>query len=139
MTAAKPEPQLQVVRPIWPKANDEAIRHSLWSYDRFSDTMMVHFHGKSLPAFAVSIEVGPYDYLFARVDPKTERVVGVQIEDFLTFAVSQQPSLAWALDFARLNGITREEAREILHGLKLAPVIRPNAATVAAELMALCA
>lgn len=139
MAVTKTEPRLQVFQPVWPNANDEGVRRALWSYDRDSDTMMVHFFGKSLPAVAVPIEVGPYDYVFARVDPQTERVVGVQIEDFLAFAVSAHPSLAWALGFARLNGITEAEAKEILRDLDPEPVVRPDAETLAVKLAALFA
>lgn len=94
MAMSNPESQLRVFHPIWPDANDLAVRRSLWSYDRFSDTMMVHFAGKPLSAVAVPLDIGPYDYLFARIDPETDRVVGVQIEDFLAFAVYQHPYLA---------------------------------------------
>lgn len=139
MAVTKPKPPLQVFHPIWPNANDEAVSRALWSYDRFSDTMMVHFSGKPLPAVAVPIEVGPYDYVFARVDPHTERVVGVQIEDFLAFAIAEHPSWGWALGFARLNGITDEQVEDILRHLDHEPVDRPDAQTLAAELTALCA
>lgn len=50
-----------------------------YSYDRSSDTLMIHFLGGPRPA--VCLDAGPHLYL--RVDPHSKEIVGLQIEHFL--------------------------------------------------------
>lgn len=76
-----------------------------WSYRRDSDTLLVDLYGRGRPALSVPLDVGERDYLFVRVDVKTDEVVGLQIEDFLAYAVIQHPELVDALTIAELDGI----------------------------------
>ena len=81
------------------------------SYDRASDTLMVHFYGRGRPAVSVpSPQPVARDFVFLRFDPETDELVGVQIEDFLDLYVPQHPeSLDWLGRRPELRGITREE------------------------------
>lgn len=79
------------------------------SYDRDSDTLMVHLYGRGLPA--VSIYRG--DGWYMRWNREQERVVGLQLEGFLARAVLDHPDLLDALDVADLRGITLEEVARV--------------------------
>ena len=86
--------------------------HSLdvaFSYDRDSDTMMVHFFGAPRPAVSISID-DPDDALYVRLDRTADEVVGLQIEGFIARFIGRHPEWADTLTIARLRGITRKEA-----------------------------
>ncbi len=70
-----------------------------FAYDRLSDTLLVTF-GDGAPRPGVSIPLSDFEYL--RVDAETEAIIGVQIEDFLDYAVYENGSY---LDFAEFAGI----------------------------------
>jgi hypothetical protein len=72
------------------------------AYDQDSDTIHVHLLGRSIPA--VSLVVG--DDMLVRWDRTAQRVVGVQIERFLSHVAPQHPELLDLLDIAELNGIS---------------------------------
>jgi hypothetical protein len=78
-----------------------------FSYDRDSDTMMVHFFGTPRPAVSISID-DPEDALYVRLDRAADEVVGLQIEGFITRFIFRHPDWADTLSIARLRGITRE-------------------------------
>jgi hypothetical protein len=79
------------------------------SYDRDSDTMMVHFFGA--PRSAVSISIDDLDdALYVRLDRAADEVVGLQIEGFMAQFMISHPDLADILSVARLRGIIRGEA-----------------------------
>jgi len=75
------------------------------SYDRESDTLMLHLFGRGRPG--ISVVVG--DYLYLRMDRERKQVFGFQIEGFLSHVVRRRPELLDALDVAELRGITLEE------------------------------
>ncbi len=84
-------------------------RDVAFSYDRDSDTMMVHFFGTPRSAVSISID-DPDDALYVRLDRTADEVVGLQIEGFLTRFIFRHPDWADTLSTARLRGITREDA-----------------------------
>ncbi len=69
-----------------------------FAYDRLSDTLLVTFGDGTLRP-GVSIPLSDFEYL--RVDTETEAIIGVQIEDFLDYAVYENGSY---LDFAEFAG-----------------------------------
>lgn len=79
------------------------------SYDRDSDTLMVHLYGRGFPA--VSIYRG--DGWYMRWNREQGRVIGLQLEGFLAQAVWREPDLLDALDVADLRGITLEEIARV--------------------------
>jgi hypothetical protein len=99
-------PNLETLRRLDPN-------RAVVSYDRASDTLMIHLFGRGRAAVSVPVPTdGDRDLVFWRVDPETEEIVGFQIEDFLRFYV---PSESSALDWlhprhgAELRGLTAAE------------------------------
>jgi hypothetical protein len=88
--------------------NDHS-RDVAFSYDRDSDTMMVHFFRTPRPAVSIAIEDSA-DALYVRLDRAADEVVGLQIEGFLSRFISRHPDWADTLSIARLRGLTREDA-----------------------------
>ena len=78
-------------------------------YDRRSDTLSIHFFGRGIPAVSVPVGDGERDLFYLRVDPTTNRPVGLQIEGFLAGFAALHPELAALLDIADLRGISRDE------------------------------
>lgn len=118
MAVTQEEPGIQTFSPRWP-ATDEVRGLLTFVYDRPTDTLFVDFYGRSLPAASIALEWGDHDYAFARVDPETHGVVGLQIEEFLLHAESHNPWLLDALEYAELRGITPREVEELRR--RLAP------------------
>jgi len=79
------------------------------SYDRSSDTLLIHLFGRGRPSISVPIE----RYLYAMVDPESEKIIGVHIEGFLAQAVPEHPGEIEILDHAELRGITPVEVRAL--------------------------
>ena len=69
-----------------------------FSYDRDSDSLLVHFHGRGRAA--VSIEVG--DNAYVRLDRAAGQIVGLHLENFLRALVPRHPEL---LDHSAVFGI----------------------------------
>ena len=122
---------LRTFRPRWPDPADVDAETVAFAYWAEIDTLMVDFAGSPLPAVAVPLDLGDgdRDYLFLKLDPATEAVVGLQVEDFLRYAARLHPHLLDALDLAELHGITPAEVAEARR--RLAPATRKRA-TVAA-------
>lgn len=74
-----------------------------FTYDRLSDTLLVLFGGVS-PRPGVSIPLSDFEYV--RVDAENEEIMGIQIEDFLDYAVYENGIY---LDFAEFAGIEDKE------------------------------
>lgn len=83
------------------------------AYDRRSDTLMVHFYGRGIPAVSVPVGDEERDIFYMRVEPRTQRPVGIQIEGFLGSFVAEHPELDTLLDVAELRGVTRDEIQGI--------------------------
>lgn len=101
---------LRTFHPRWP--DHRAIEPGLlvFNYWHEIDTLMVDFTGQNPPAVSVPLDLGgERGYFFLRLDPVTEEVVGLQIEDFLDYAIDRHPYLLDALDLATLHGITPAE------------------------------
>lgn len=102
----------------WPQPSEIDIEPVVFSYDRVSDTLFIHFYGRGRDA--VSNLAG--DYWYVLVDPATSAVVGLQIEDFLSRAVVDVPPLIRILDLSELRGITPAEVsrvrNRIMHGYR---------------------
>jgi hypothetical protein len=77
------------------------------SFDRRSDTLLIHLFGRDRDSISVPIA----KYLYLLVDPETEQVIGLHIEGFLAQAVKDVPAAIALLDFAELRGITPAEVR----------------------------
>lgn len=88
-------------------------------YDEALDALYVDFERAPQPA--VSIDIDDSD-VYARVNPETNVVVGMQIENFLRRAVRDNPEL---LIFAEAAGVTSEriaQVRDTIDPLKLRAV-----------------
>lgn len=96
------------------KLNDLDLQRVVISYDRASDTLMVHLFGRGRAAVSVpSPRPLTRDFVFLRIDPETDELVGVQIEDFLRLYVVDHPEMLHLLERAELRGITHEEVNRI--------------------------
>jgi len=78
-------------------------------YHRYTDELYVHFFGHALPAISVDVN----EYLYLRVNPETQQVVGLQFEAFLARAVRSEPRWLWLAELAKippdeLDAIRRE-------------------------------
>jgi hypothetical protein len=114
MAVTNRHPDVQVFRPRWPDLVSLTPDRVRLTYDRPTDTLFVDFRGAAVPAASIPLDRGDRDYLFLRVDPATEEVVGLQIEHFLSYAILQHPELTDTLDAASLIGITRDEIDRII-------------------------
>lgn len=106
------EPVLRQFRPKpfrWDEVDPETM---VISYDRRSDTLLVHLFGRRRPSVSVPIR----RYLYAMVDPGSEEIIGILIEGFLSQAVREHPQEITLLDYAELRGITPAEVRELQRG-----------------------
>ncbi len=104
-----------VIRRLRPKPLDiRSVDPSrvLISYDRRSDTLLMHLFGRDRDSVSVQ-SIGNRYWL---VDPETEEVVGFHIEAFLARAVKDIPELIALLDYAELRGITPAEVRALRSG-----------------------
>ena len=119
--------QLRTFHPRWPvrsAIDPERVRFSYWQE---VDTLMVDFTGRNSPAISVPLDLDrEHDYLYLRLDPVTEEVVGLQIEDFLNFTIHRHSDFLDMLDLATLHGITPAEIAEFRRNL--APSARKRAA-----------
>jgi hypothetical protein len=75
------------------------------SYDRRSDSLMVHFGERGTPY--VAVESGEWTYVL--VDPDTETVIGLRFDAFLDRVVPQYPEYVRLLEISELRGITTTE------------------------------
>lgn len=106
--------------PILPKL-EELDPHSIqFDYDRETDTLFVEFFRDA--SAAVSVPLGEHGY--ARVDPSTQKVVGVMIEEFLAVVVYELPELLIVAEGTK--GISKLEIDEIRRNI--APEVETRAA-----------
>ena len=115
MAVNRREPPLRTFSPRWPDRDSidpDRVALNYWSE---VDTLMIDLFGEALPAVSVPLNLGgDRDYLYLRLNPSTGEVVGFQVEDFLTYAVNQQPFLVEALALARLHGKTADDLLAVL-------------------------
>ena len=85
------------------------------TYDRESDTLMLHFAGRGQPGVSIVAD----DDLYIRYDRERKRVLGLQIEGFLAGVAPRHPALLDVLDVldvADLRGISLEEVARLRRG-----------------------
>lgn len=103
------EPVLRALKPKplqWDSVDSAQIAIS---YDHPSDTLLIHLFGRGRQTVSVPVDC----YLYALVDPETEKTLGIHIEGFLTQAVKEHPDEIVLLDHAELWGNTPIEVREL--------------------------
>lgn len=105
-----------------PRPDQIDISQVAVTYDRFSDTLMLHVHGKNVAS--ISVPVRKYDYIL--VSPDGREFLGFQIEGFLAQAVKDEPRMIEMLNFAELRGITPAEV-QALRDETLSPWLRISA------------
>ena len=127
------EPDIQTFEPKWPDAAAVG-RTARFVYDRLADSLYIDFYGPARPAASIAYDQGDHDYLFMRVDPTTEEVVGLIIEHFLAYAVRKTPMYLGALDLASLHGMTRDEVVQIQREMGWTATPRPNAESIIDDL-----
>lgn len=103
------EPVIRQLHPRPPKPGEVDPSKVMVSYDRRSDTLLIHLFGRDRSS--VSVQVAPYVYLLT--DPETEALVGFHVEGFLAQAVKDVPAAIDILDHAELRGITPTEVRAL--------------------------
>jgi hypothetical protein len=103
---AVPEQVAFTYEPKWPRIEDLDLDRVVFSYDEDEDKLILHLFGQAVPA--VSVLSGRYGYV--RVDPETSQVVGIYVEQFLSRAVFEEPSL---LSIASLVGVGDDRIQEI--------------------------
>ena len=79
------------------------------TYDQDSDTIHVHFFRRVIPAVSLLLN----DEMMIRWDRAGRRVVGLQIERFLSRVAPLHPELLDLMDIADLQGISLAEVGEI--------------------------
>ena len=79
------------------------------SYDRRSDTLLIHLFGRGHDTISVPVA----KYLYVMVTPDSETIVGFHVEGFLAQAVKYIPEAINLLDYAELRGITPAEVRAL--------------------------
>ncbi len=91
----------RIFSPVLPQhVEREAIR---FYFDRVSDTLVIFYH---YPPSGPTVNVPISEYEYFRVDAETEEVVGMQVDDLLSYAVYRN----WIyLQYAALAGVDREE------------------------------
>lgn len=113
MAVTKRNPSVQTFTPSWPDLTSLPSDQVRLTYDRATDTLFVDFYGEARPAASIPLDRGDRDYVYARIDPETDAVVGLQIEHFLSYAIEQHPELDDALDAMTLVGIGRDDLNSI--------------------------
>ena len=121
MAMTHDEPDIMELHPKWPDVADVLTKQQYTAvYDGVSDTFYFDFYGPGRAAVNVEIDKGDHDYMFQRVDVETQEVVGLQIDDFLAYAVSQDPYFLDVLAFAELHHVTPDQAVAIRRALSRA-------------------
>jgi len=103
------EPTIRRFRPKPTEASKVDPTKVVVSYDRPSDTLMIHLFGRQRDS--VSVQAARNIYVLA--DPDTEEVVGVHVEGFLARMVRDAPEAIDILEHAELRGITPMEVRSL--------------------------
>lgn len=79
------------------------------SFDRRSDTLLIHLFGRGRGSVSVPVA----NELYVMVDPETEETTGFHVEGFLSQAIKDVPEAIELLDYAELRGIAPAEVREL--------------------------
>jgi hypothetical protein len=84
--------------PTWPKSVDPA--DLLLGYNPLADELVVAFGGANRSHYVEPLDAGPADYVSLLLDPDTDEVVGVMIEQAREVAVARHPTWQPVLDAA---------------------------------------
>lgn len=126
MAMTRRSASIQTFNPEWPEPSALALNQARFTYDRPTDTLFVDFHAEARPGASVPLDRGDRNYLYVRIDPATNAVVGLQIEHVLSHALPRHPEIVDALAVATLVGIDRDELDRIVR----VPANRDNAGLV---------
>ncbi len=107
------DPDVRRFRPVWPDLATLPKGELRFVYDRLTDTLFADFYASVRPTATEPLDVGDRDYLFVRVDPETSEVVGLQIEDFRSYALAIHPDFVTAFELAELRGFNDLEAARL--------------------------
>ena len=91
------------------RVEDIDLSRVVVSYDRESDTLMLHLRGRGQPGISVVADDGFY----VRLDRDRKQILGFQIEGFLARVARERPELLDALDVAELRGISFKEVARL--------------------------
>jgi hypothetical protein len=92
-----------------PALSDVDLARVLVTYDRESDTLMIHFAERGRPGISVVADADVY----LRLDRERRSVLGLQIEGFLARVARERPELLDLLDVADLRGISLEDVARL--------------------------
>lgn len=84
-------------------------------YDDAIDALYVHFSGQAEPGISIDID----DDVYLRIDPTSEKVVGLQVETFLARAVIEHPSLLILAEAAGIPDARLAEVRGRIDAVRL--------------------
>lgn len=93
--------------PILPGPSEIDPSRLVFGYNDAADTLYVFFYERGQPSVSVDLN----DYLYLLVDRTTRRVVGLQIEDYLTVAVREHPEWLSMADLAGVPQVAIDETR----------------------------
>ena len=82
--------------PLLPRSEELVPSLSMVTYNDVADTLYIHFFERGQPAVSVAIN----EFLYLRVDDVTHRVIGLQIEGYLTYVVRTYPEWLVLADLA---------------------------------------
>ena len=87
--------------PVPPRPSEIDPAQLAFGYNDVADTLYVFFYQRGQPSVSVDVD----EYLYLLVDRTTQRIIGLQIESYLTHAVREHPD--W-LVLADLAGIPQD-------------------------------
>jgi hypothetical protein len=96
----------------WPDREQATSSLSL-TYDGPTDTLFVHLFEPNRSGASLAIERGDRDYLYLRADTEALEIVGIQIEEFLNYAVHRDPWLLDLLAVAEFEAVDEDKAAEL--------------------------
>ena len=96
--------------PIPPTEEELDLNRFGFGYNDVADTLYIHFFGNPQPAVSVVVN----EFLYLRVNRATQKIVGLQIEDFLSYVVHEHPEWLPLADLAGIPIDVIESARKAI-------------------------
>ena len=93
--------------PIPPRPSEIDPARLAFGYNDVADTLYVFFNQLGQPSVSVDVD----EYLYLLVDRISKRIIGLQIEGYLTFAVREHPDWLVLADLAGIPQDVIETAR----------------------------
>jgi hypothetical protein len=97
--------------PIWPAVIDPA--DVLIGYNPFADELLVAFGGANRSHYAEPLDASAANYVSLLLDPATDQVVGVMVEQTREVAVTDHPSWRPILDTAPTEPVMRQAGADV--------------------------